>query len=64
MVSKVEPQREQNNLRALRGDKLFDHEGREVHEGRDTKLNAEGAENQFFVCRRLQRTKKFLKLKL
>ncbi len=33
------------DLRALRGAKLFDHEGREVHEGRDTKENAEGAEN-------------------
>ncbi len=25
------------DLRALRADKLFDYEGREVHEGRDTK---------------------------
>ncbi len=46
VVSRVKSQREQNNLRdlrALRGDKLFDHEGLEIHEGRDTKLNAEGA---------------------
>ena len=28
---------ELRDLRALRGDKLLDHEGREAHEGRDTK---------------------------
>ena len=29
--------RDLRDLRALRADKLFDYEGREVHEGRDTK---------------------------
>ncbi len=51
----AETQRTQNylcDLRALRGDRLFDHEGREVHEGRDTNENAEGAErNQRSVVR-------------
>ncbi len=35
----LEPQRAQTklrDLRALRGDQLFDYEGRDVHEGRDT----------------------------